>query len=421
MKRFPVLYLITGTILAMIISLSVVIIGLQPGQDDLRQLIQFMLISGLSTILVVYFLYEYILANWMNSLRWSMLVTVFTTVTLVFVNVWATAQLMFINNHDLILTTALLIFGGLTALVFGWFIANRIESKIQVVSDAIEQMAKGDLSVHVKVTGSDEISTLAKMLNWTVDSLKEIEEEKKRTEGLRRDLIAWISHDLRTPLTAVQASLEAIADDVVTEPDAVKEYIHNSLGELGNLRVLIDDLFEIAQIDAGHMSLKFMEASLSDLISDTVSSLSPHVQRRKVSIHGEIQAGIPPVYMAPDKIQRVLYNLIDNAIRHTPEGGNITIGAKQSAESVQVEVHNTGEAIPPEHLPHIFEKFYRGEQARQRNSDGHRGAGLGLAIARGFIEAHQGKIQVESNDKSGTCFSFTIPISHSKSQTIALQ
>lgn len=421
MKRFPVLYLIAGTILALIISLTVVIVGLQPSQHDLRLLIQFMLVSGLSTILVVYFLYEHLLAKWMNSLRWSMLVTVFTTVTLVFVNVWATAQLMFINNHDLILTTALLIFGGLTAIVFGWFIANRIASKIQVVSNAIEQMADGDLSVHIEVTGSDEISTLAKMLNWTVDSLKEIEEEKKRTEALRRDLIAWISHDLRTPLTAVQASLEAIADDVVSEPEDVKDYIHNSLGELGNLRVLIDDLFSIAQIDAGHMSLKFTEASLSDLISDTVSSLSPHAQRRKLTIHGEIQADMPPVYMAPDKIQRVLYNLIDNAIRHTPEGGNITIGAKKSAESVQVEVHNTGEMIPPEHLPHIFEKFYRGEQARQRDSDGHRGAGLGLAIAQGFIEAHQGKIQVESNDKNGTCFSFTIPISHSDSESGMIQ
>ena len=366
MKRYPVLYLIGGTILALIASLVVVITGLQPTQDELRLLVQFMLVSGLSTILAVYFLYEHILANWMNSLRWSMLVTVFTTVTLVFVNVWATAQLMFINNHDFILTTALLIFGGLTAIVFGWFIANRIASKLQIVSNAIEQLAKGDLSVHIKVTGSDEVSKLAKMLNWTVDSLAEIEEEKKRTEALRRDLIAWISHDLRTPLTAVQASLEAIADDIVTEPDAVKDYVQNSLGELDNLRLLIDDLFAIAQIDAGHMSLKFTEASLSDLISDTVSSLSAHVQRRKLNIHGEIQADMPPVYMAPDKIQRVLYNLIDNAIRHTPEGGNITISAKQSRKHVRVEVHNTGETIPPEHLPRIFEKFYRGEQARQK-------------------------------------------------------
>lgn len=410
MKKYPVLFLIVGTLVALLISLVVVIIGLQPPQSDLQLLVQFMLISGLITILAVYFLYEYVLANWMNSLRWSMLATVFTTVTLVFINVWATAQLMFINNHDLILTTALLLFGGLTAIVFGLFIANRIALKLQEVSDGIEKLADGDLSVRVEAKGSDEISKLAKMLNWTVDSLAEIEEEKKRTDQLRRDLIAWISHDLRTPLTAVQASLEAVADDIVTDPDDVKEYVNNSLTELDNLRLLIDDLFAIAQIDAGHMSLKFTQASLSDLISDTVSVLNAHAQKRKINIHGEIQANMPPVYMAPDKIQRVMHNLIDNAIRHTPEGGNITISTRKIDNAVKVEVHNTGESIPPEHLPHIFEKFYRGEQARQRDRDGYRGAGLGLAIARGFIEAHQGKIWVESNANKGTCFGFTIPL-----------
>ncbi|MEO1290614.1 MAG: ATP-binding protein, partial [Chloroflexota bacterium] len=253
--------------------------------------------------------------------------------------------------------------------------------------------------------------------NWTVDSLREIEDEKQRTEQLRRDLIAWISHDLRTPLTAVQASLEAIADDIVTDPEMVKDYVHNSLGELDNLRLLIDDLFAIAQIDAGHMSLKFTEASLSDLISDTVSSLYPHAQKREVSIAGEIQSDMPPVYMAPDKIQRVMYNLIDNAIRHTPAGGTITISARSINNKVQVDVHNTGESIPEEHLPHLFEKFYRGEQARQRDVDGHRGAGLGLAIAQGFIDAHQGKIWVNSDEQRGTTFAFAIPVGQHASST----
>lgn len=410
MRRYPVLFLVIGTLVALIIALTVVVIGLQPSQEDLNLLVQFMLISGLSTILAVYFLYEYILASWMNSLRWSMLVTVITTVTLVLINVWATARLMFISNHDFILTIALLIFGGLTALVFGWFIAGSIAMKIQRISDAVERLADGDLSRRIEVSGSDELSKLAKMLNWTVDSLAEIEDEKQRTEALRRDLIAWISHDLRTPLTAVQASLEAVADDIVTEPKMVKEYVNNSLTELGNLRLLIDDLFAVAQIDAGHINLTFMQASLNDLISDTVSSLSAHAQQRRVAINGEIQANMPPIDMAPDKIQRVMHNLIDNAIRHTPADGNITISAKQTDKNVQVEVHNTGEAIPPEHLPFLFEKFYRGEQARQRDIDGHRGVGLGLAIAQGFVEAHHGTIWVESTDQQGTCFSFTIPI-----------
>lgn len=410
MKQYPLVFLIGGTLVAMIVSLAVVIVGLQPPQSDLQQLVQFMLVSGLSTILAVYFAYQYLLSNFMNSLRWSMLVTVITTVILVFVNVWATAQLMFINNHDLILTTALLIFGGLTALVFGWFIATTIATRIARVSYAIEQLAQGDLSSHIKVTGNDEISKLAEMFNVTVDRLREIEDEKKRTDQLRRDLIAWISHDLRTPMTAVQASLEAIADDIVTEPKMVKEYIHNSLGELDNLRLLIDDLFAIAQLDAGHMQLKFTQASLSDLISDTVSSLNPHAQRRRIAINGEIQYDMPPIYMAPDKIQRVMYNLIDNAIRHTPEDGQITISAKEANDYIQVNVHNTGEGISEKHLPHIFDKFYRGEESRQRDEDGHRGAGLGLAIAKGFVDAHHGNIWVESNPQKGTSFGFKIPL-----------
>lgn len=413
----PLPFLIGGTLFALAISMILVNIGLDPTQYEIQQLLQFMLVSGLGTILIFYFLYQYLLANIVNSLRWSMLVTVITTVTLVFINVWATAQLMFINNHDLILTTALLVFGGLTAIVFGWFVAGTIATKISRVSVGIEQLAKGDLSTHVKIEGSDEISKLGQALNWTVDSLREIEDEKQRTEQLRRDLIAWISHDLRTPLTAVQASLEAIADDIVTDPEMVKDYVHNSLGELDNLRLLIDDLFAIAQIDAGHMSLKFTEASLSDLISDTVSSLYPHAQKREVSIAGEIQSDMPPVYMAPDKIQRVMYNLIDNAIRHTPAGGTITISARSINNKVQVDVHNTGESIPEEHLPHLFEKFYRGEQARQRDVDGHRGAGLGLAIAQGFIDAHQGKIWVNSDEQRGTTFAFAIPVGQHASST----
>lgn len=410
MKNYPFVFLIIGTIFAMFAALGIVILGLQPPQDEIRVLVQYMLMSGIGTIVVLYLLYKYILANWMNSLRWSLLMIVGMTIALVFLNVLATLQLMYVSNHDLILTAALLVFGGLTALVFGWFIASSISQRLQAISDGIERLAEGDLKVRVPVSGDDEFSKLGKMLNWTVDSLAEIEDEKQRIDETRRDLIAWISHDLRTPLTAVQASLEAIADDIVVEREAVKEYVQNSLTEVDNLKLLIEDLFALAQLDAGHMSLNFMETSLNDLISDTVSGLNAHAQRRQVAIHGEIQANLEPVYIAPDKIQRVMHNLIDNAIRHTPSGGNITISASQKSDSIQVEVHNTGDSIPQEHLPHIFDKFYRGEQARQRDSDGHRGAGLGLAIAQGFIKAHQGNIWVDSSDHRGTCFGFSIPV-----------
>lgn len=405
------LYLLLGTIGALMIALLIVIIGLQPPNNDLRLLVQFMLVSGVSTIVGMYVLYQGLLINWMNSLRWSLVMTVITTVVLVFLNVWGTAQLMFINSHDLILTTALLVFGGLTAIIFGWFIANRIARKIQAISDGVEHFAKGNLDVYVSVQGKDELSKLAEMFNMMVENFRQIEYEKQKVDQTRRDLIAWISHDLRTPLTAIQASLEAIADDIVIEPEPIKDYVQNSLHEVENFKALLDDLFAIAQLDAGHMNLTFVQASLSDLISDTVSGMYARAQQRDITIKGEIAPDIDPVYMAPDKIQRVLHNLIDNAIRHTPQSGTITIRAFKKGRGVYVEVHNTGAFIDPQHLPRIFEKFYRGEVARQQAEDGHRNAGLGLAIARGFVEAHEGKISVVSNPDSGTSFRFAIPIS----------
>ncbi|MDQ7027519.1 MAG: HAMP domain-containing sensor histidine kinase [Anaerolineae bacterium] len=406
----PLLYLLLGTVIALAVALSIVIVGLRPPNDDLRLLVQFMLVSGVSTIIGMYVLYQSLLVHWVNSLRWSMIVTVITTVLLVFFNVWATAQLMFINQHDLILTTALLVFGGITATLFGWFIANRIEDKIENISNGIEHFTNGNLDVYVDMQGQDELSKLAQMFNMMVEDFKQIEYEKQQIDRTRRDLVAWISHDLRTPLTAIQASLEAIVDDIVTEPEAIKDYVQNSLGEVENFKVLLDDLFAIAQLDAGHMSLKFVHASLSDLISDTVSGMYAHAQQRNITIKGDIDPNIDPVYMAPDKIQRVLHNLIDNAIRHTPESGEIKIRAYKEAQQIHVAVHNTGATIDPQHLPHIFEKFYRGEQARQQAADGHRNAGLGLAIARGFVEAHQGMIKVESQPDFGTRFSFMIPV-----------
>ena len=410
MKQYPLLYLILGTFGALCAAMLIVIVGINPPDKDLQLLVLFMLSSGLGTIGAVYLLYQRLLTMWVNSLRWSLIVTVITTVTLVFLNVWGTAQLMFINQHDLILTSALLVFGGLTAVVFGWFVASRIAHRIQEISNGIEDLAQGNLDVRIPVTGQDELSKLAGMLNWTVERLQQIEAEKAQVNQARRDLVTWISHDLRTPLTAIQASLEAVADDIITEPSAIKEYVGYSLTEVENLKGLIEDLFAISQLDAGYMNLKFVEASLSDLMSDTVSTMRVRAGQRDVTIVGEIAPNLDPVYMAPEKIQRVLYNLIDNAIRHTPRSGEITIHAACTVDTVRVDICNTGTGIDPKHLPRLFEKFYRGEEARVKDSDGHRGAGLGLAIVKQIAELHEGRVTAVSPNTTGAVFTISLPI-----------
>ena len=301
MRRYPVALLMIQLLLTLVLAVFVAILGLNPSREDLTLLIIYMGVTGGVCTLSVFALHRYLINRWMNSLRWSLILIVFITVIIVFANVYGTAQLMFINYHDLALTTVLLLFGGGTAIICGLFIASNLNEKIGAISRSIQHLATGNLDTRLPLDGQDELSRLAQQMNWLADNLQEIERQKQIVEQTRRDLIAWVSHDLRTPLTAIRAQLEAISDGVVDDPNEVVSYVNNSLTEVENLKLLIDDLFEMSRIDAGHIDLKFEPASLSDLISDTVSSLRPQAQRCDIAIRGKIAPNIDPVEMASDK------------------------------------------------------------------------------------------------------------------------
>jgi signal transduction histidine kinase len=234
-------------------------------------------------------------------------------------------------------------------------------------------------------------------------------------ETLRRDLIGWVSHDLRTPLASMRVMIEALADGVVDQPEMVRRYLRTIQGDIRNLSALIDDLFELAQIDAGGLRLEVAPHSLRDLISDTLESMRALTKQKGVDLSGNVAQDVDPVVMAPEKISRVLINLIDNAVRHTPAGGSITVeawrevGTATQQDRVRVDVRDTGEGIPPTDLPYIFERFYRGEKSRSRATGG---AGLGLAIARGIVEAHGGQLWVESQVGTGSTFSLALLLPH---------
>ena len=167
--------------------------------------------------------------------------------------------------------------------------------------------------------------------------------------------------------------------------------------------------FELAQLDVGHLQIDFQEASLSDLISDTIGSMTPKAHQNQLTLKGEVADDVDMIHMAPDKIQRVLSNLVGNAIKYTPEGECVTLRAYRSGKDIRIDIHNSGSYIPQDVLPRLFESFYRGERSRVQGEDGARGTGLGLAIARGFIEAHGGHIWAKSAKVDGTTFSFTLP------------
>lgn len=407
--QHPLLIFALGVLLAL--SLVIIIAGpmLEAPPSDVLVLLLFLASTGALTVLASYALYKWGLISWFRSLRWALFATIILTVLLIFLNVWVTARLMFIQQHDLVLTTLLLIFAGLSAISFGFFISSALAERIYKLADSAEQIASGDLSVRVEMSGRDELASLATTFNNMVARLEEADAQKRALEQTRRDLVAWVSHDLRTPLASIRVMLEAMADGVVNDPDTVQRYLQNAQSEIRHLSRLIDDLFELAQLDANRLTLNLEPSSLRDLISDTLGSMQAQAEHRNVALRGHVEPGIDPVLMAPEKIQRVLDNLIGNALRHTPPGGTITLQARRIGEAICVDIEDTGEGIAAEDLAHVFDSFFRGEKSRSRDDQGTRGAGLGLAIAKGLVEAHGGKISVRSQQGKGSCFSFTLP------------
>lgn len=378
--------------------------------QTLQSLIAYLLVIAVLSIGGSYVAYRRRLIRRLPSLRWALLVTVALVVLLIFVNVWVSARLMFISEYDLEVTGILLLFAGLVAIIFGFFVSRALTEGIQELVRAAELVARGKLDTRLTVEGSDELAEFARTFNWMTQSLAQMEDQKQQLEQGRRDLIAWASHDLRTPVTSIRAMIEALADGVVDDPATTARYARDMKLEVENLTRLIDNLFELAQLDAGHIRLDFQETSLRDMISDTLSGMNARAAQQNIALSGEVADSVDVIRVAPDKIQRVLNNLLDNALRYTPSGGAITIRVLREGDSVRVSVHNQGQGMRDFDVANAFTRFYRSEASRSQSQDGRRGAGLGLAITRGFVEAHGGTIKAESLPGEGVTFTFTLPL-----------
>jgi signal transduction histidine kinase len=316
---------------------------------------------------------------------------------------------MFISGHDLSLLLTMLTFAAALSVGFGLLYAMPLSSRIERVRAGTERIAGGELDSEIPVEGHDEVAGLAGDFNRMARALKRAAEREREMEEARRDLVAAVSHDLRTPLASTRALIEALADGVAADPETERRYLSSASRELKHLSRLVDDLFELASIDAGVLQLSLEEASLHDLISDTISSFQPQAEQKGVRLVGEVSGDVDPVLANPSRVQRVLHNLVSNALRHTPAAGTVALRAKPQAEGVQVEVSDTGEGIAAEDLPRVFERSFGGEQSRTRpEKESAPGAGLGLAIARGLVEAHGGTMDVESDVGHGACFRFTL-------------
>jgi len=283
--------------------------------------------------------------------------------------------------------------GSATAAVGASLIlARSITHSIRRVSDASLRLASGDLAARADGGGAGEIAQLA-------DSFNAMAESVGRLFDARRELVAWASHDLRTPLASMQAMIEAVEDGVATP----EQYLPTLREQVRALSSLVDDLFELARIDAGVLALTVHEVRVSSLVEAALRLLEPEASARNVQLVAELDRGASAA-VAPEKIERVLYNLLTNALRHTPDDGSIAVRLEQDGSDVVVRVEDSGDGLGDDAPARMFDRFWRADRARSGG-----GMGLGLAIARGLVEAHGGRIWAENRGEGGARITFSIP------------
>jgi len=405
-RRAPFGRFLLGLLLILLASLALFYGLMQPALGDLSLMTTFLLVAAGIAAAVGYLAYRFRWIDRSPSLRVSLLAVNVVAIGLAFASVWATARLMFASEHDLLLATVLLLFAAGMAAVLGAFLSSGVIDRIRQLETAAHRIGAGELTARADLPGNDELASLGGAFNRMAAQLEAAAARQAELERMRRDLVAWAGHDLQTPLTSIRAILEAVADGVIEDPATREKYLQTAQRNIRDLSRLIDDLFEVAQLQAGSFRLNLEASSLNDLISDTVESFSPQIAGHRIQLEGSVAPGVDPVILDPARIGRVLSNLLANALRHTPDGGRITIEASGGPAEVRISVSDNGEGIAPEDLPHVFESFYRGEKSRGRATGG---SGLGLAIARGFVEAHGGEIRAESPPGEGCTVSFTLP------------
>jgi len=328
------------------------------------------------------------------TLRLQLAGLALTAVLLPLAAVLLSGTVMFSSEHDL---TVLLVAGAAAsaAVAAGLLLAATILKPVQRLRLASTALAGGDLGARAPTAGPAELTELAHSFNHMAAQLEDLFDA-------RRQLVAWASHDLRTPIASIQAMLEAL-EDGLAEPE---RYLPAMREQIKTLGLLVDDLFELARIDAGVLTLEIEDAPLPRLVESCLRGLEAEAHLRRVALEARIDGVIPSVRCAPDKVERVLFNLLTNALRHTPSDGSVAVVVEPLREEVRVTVEDTGAGMPADSLQRMFDRFWRGDPARSRETGG---AGLGLAIARGLVEAQGGRIWAENRPNGGAKISFTLP------------
>jgi signal transduction histidine kinase len=285
---------------------------------------------------------------------------------------------------------------GVAAILLSFFLVRQMTGPLRKLDHASRRVAKGRFDERVDIRSSDEMGRLAASFNEMAASLETSEQVKKR-------LIADVSHELRTPITAIRTTLEGLRDGLIEPSAGTLTALHDKI--LLTTR-LVQDLHQLALADSGRLSIQPTRCSIEKVLEGILETIGVQMEDEGIELVRDIQSGLPLIDADAHRIEQVLLNLLSNAIRHTPSGGRITVHARLERAEVQVQIRDSGPGLSDSDLQHVFDRFYRADEARSSDT----GTGLGLSIAKALIEAHSGRIWAENGPEGGACFTFALPI-----------
>jgi signal transduction histidine kinase len=313
-----------------------------------------------------------------------------------------------ISNSYITRNMLMVIFIVLVITLFiGLFLFSNITGRLNHIKSVVSNFERGQLNERINVVGHDELSELSVSFNSMADTLVQNLEEIKKADKMRRELVANVSHDLRSPLASIQGYLETIemkGEEI--DKSEMKEYMRTVLGNTQKLNQMIEDLFELTKLDTDNIRPEIELISMAELVQDLVLQFKPIAKKKNILLNANFEE-IPNVLIEADMrmMSRALTNLIDNAIKHTPSGGSVSVTSVKNGKDIELEISDTGSGISEEDLPHIFDRFYQVDKSRSANN----GAGLGLAIAQKILTLHGAEVSVTSRIDSGTTFKVLFP------------
>jgi signal transduction histidine kinase len=341
-----------------------------------------------------------------KSLRMQLVVIGLSTVLTSCVGISLAANQMFVSSHDSQVLGVVLLVASVAAILASWFLGRAFSRSVEAVGRLAVGLLKPDVSKEVpKHLVTKELRSLAGDLQNVAGELDASRQRERSLDAARRELVAWVSHDLRSPIASIRAMSEALEDCVVDDDLSVARYHRAIRQESERLGLLVDDLFELSRISAGVVDAKQPFVPLAELVLDVLGAVEPVAAAKGVTVVAPMN-DLPDVLVPASDLRRILHNLLDNAVRHTSTGGTVHLDAKVHGTTVEIGVSDQCGGIPSADLPRVFEVAFRGDAARTRDRAG---GGLGLAIARGLVEAHAGSIHV-ANGNNGCRFTLQLPV-----------